>query len=333
VIVLEDVEALKIADVESLIAAGVNPKEVADCLLEAYFEQILIAEFFHADPHPGNLFVRPLGEAGEQRSRGEEEIRRLEIGDWKSGGVGGRRPENGSRPFELIFVDFGMAVKVPEAMGENLRKFLISLTQRNARQWTEAGQEMGFYLPGADLERITEAHEALLSHIWGRNLLDLARPDPKEVAELSREFRDLLFEMPFQIPQDFIYLGRALGMLSGLISKLDPQINPWYRIEQYGMELLRSQNGRHLRDLSLGTALEVLRPYLETPARIQRLLEAAEKGQLRVQMKGDRETVRTQERLERRLNQLGWSIVTAAGLLSATMIYLERRRNGNNHHR
>lgn len=323
VIVLEDVEALKIAEVDSLIAAGITLREVAETMLEAYFKQVFIAEFFHADPHPGNLFVRPVGET--------EEIR-----DWRlENGWGARNErENGQnvregQPFQLIFVDFGMAVEVPPAMGENLRKFLIALTQRDARQWTEVGRDLGFFLPGADLDRITEAHEALLNHIWGRKLLDLARPDPREVAELSREFRDLLFDLPFQLPQDFIYLGRALGMISGLISKLDPQINPWYQIEHYGLELLRSQSARPLRDFSLGTALDVLRPYLETPARLQRLIDAAEKGQISVKIKGDREAARLQERIERRVNQLGWSIVTAAGILSATLIYLERRRNGN----
>lgn len=322
VIVLEDVEALKIAEVDSLVAAGIAPQEVAETLLEAYFKQVFIAEFFHADPHPGNLFVRPVRET--------EEIRdwRLENGwgESKAQANGDNRREG--RPFQLIFVDFGMAVEVPPATGENLRKFLVALTQRDARQWTEVGRDLGFFLPGADLERITEAHEALLNHIWGRKLLELARPDPREVAELSREFRDLLFDLPFQLPQDFIYLGRALGMISGLISNLDPQINPWYQIEHYGLELLRLQNTRHLRDFSLETAFDVLRPYLETPARLQRLIDAAEKGQLSVKIKGDREAARMQERIERRVNQLGWSIVTAAGILSATLIYLERKRNG-----
>ena len=59
IVVLEDVEALKIGDVDGIIAAGIDPKEVADLLLEAYYTQIFVAEFFHADPHPGNMSVRP----------------------------------------------------------------------------------------------------------------------------------------------------------------------------------------------------------------------------------------------------------------------------------
>ena len=299
VVVLEDVEALKIGDTAALAAAGIDTKDVADLLLEAYFKQIFVAEFFHADPHPGNLFIRPQPAVAEA-----------------------------APAFQLVFVDFGMAVRLPKAMGESLRKILIGVTQRDSRQLVEAYRDLGFFLPGADVERITEAHEAVLDQIYGRNLLDLTQPDPREIEAIGREFRDLLFDFPFQIPQDFIYLGRALGMISGLVSTLDPHINPWRQIERYGQQLLRGQSFQQFREMGLGSVLELVRPFLATPARIQRLLEEAEKGRLRVQLKSDRDAVRQQERLEKRIGQLAWSVVSAAGIVSATLVYLERRREG-----
>lgn len=304
VVVLEEVEALKIGDKDALSAAGIDTKQVADLLLEAYFKQIFVAEFFHADPHPGNLFVRPIPAAEPVPG---------------SDGAAGR-------PFRLVFVDFGMAVHVPKSVGDNLRKILIGVTQRDSRQLTEAYRDLGFFLPGADIERITEAQEVILNQIYGRNLLDLAQPAPKEVEAIGREFRDLLFDFPFQIPQDFIYLGRALGMISGLVSQLDPQINPWRQIERYGEQLIRGQSFQQLRDMRLMGLLELVRPFLATPARVQRLLEEAEQGRLRVQLKSDRDSVRQQERLEKRVGQLAWSVVSAASILSATLLYLERRR-------
>jgi len=308
VVVLEYVDALKIGDNEGLTEAGIKREEVAEMLLEAYFTQVFIAEFFHADPHPGNLFVRPLPLALDPVS-----------------GIG-QTGVPASRQFQLVFVDFGMAVRLPKTMGENLRKILVGVTQRDARQLTEAYRDLGFFLPGADIDRIAEAQEVILNQVWGRKLLDLTRPDPREVEQIGREFRDLLFEMPFQIPQDFIYLGRAFGMLMGLVSQLDPQINPWRQVERYGQQLVRSQTLTHLRDLGLAGLVEAIRPYLDTPFRIQRLLEEAEKGRLRVQLKTDRDALHQQERLEKRVGQLGWSIVSAAGILSATLIYLDRRR-------
>jgi predicted unusual protein kinase regulating ubiquinone biosynthesis (AarF/ABC1/UbiB family) len=298
VIVLEDVEAIKITDVAGIKEASISPQEVAEALLDAYFRQVFRENFFHADPHPGNLFVRP----------------RTDL-PWQ--------PEQGPRPFWLIFVDFGMVGRVPNLVGQNLRRVIISVVQRDAEQLTAAYDDLGFFLPGADLERITEAQTAILDRIWGRNLLDLASPDPQEVQELGQEFRDLLFEFPFQVPQDFIYLGRAMGMVSGLVSRLDPEINPWYQLERYGEALLASEASE---EFSVETLLALIRPYLDTPHQVHQVVEQALSGRLRVRTEYDRETMRRLNRLEKRLQQLNWSILGAAGLISATLLYLLRRR-------
>lgn len=294
VIVLEDVTAIKIVDMDGIKAAGIDPKELASVLLETYFWQIFKEGFFHADPHPGNLFVRPYPDGAYDAD------------------------ETDSRPFWLIFVDFGMVGRVPELMGENLRKLLVSVTRRDARALTDSYQELGFFLPDADQERITEVQGILLDRIWGRKLLDLAQPDPREVQELSREFRDLLYDFPFQVPQDFIYLGRAIGMISGLVSQLNPEINPWYYLEKFGREIIREQPAR---EITWQTAVDAIRPYLETPDQVLRVLKMLESGRLKVQTVDAKESNR---RLEKRLSQLSWSILGAAGILSSTLLYLNR---------
>jgi len=295
VIVLEDVTAVKIMDIEGIHAAGVDAAEVASALLDAYFQQIFKEGFFHADPHPGNLFVRPFTDAEWQPTETEKK-----------------------RPFHLIFVDFGMVGHVPELMGENLRRVLVSVTRRDAYELTAAAQALGFFLPGADLDRITDALRTLLDRLWGRKLLDLAQPDPREVQELGREFKDILFDFPFQVPQDFIYLGRAVGMVSGLVSQLNPQINPWYYFEKFGEQVIREQSSR---ELSWQAVLETIRPYLETPDQVRRVLSMMENGRIRVHSVRDNDSSR---RLEKRLGQLSWSILGAAGMVSATLLYLRK---------
>ncbi|MCA9934322.1 MAG: AarF/ABC1/UbiB kinase family protein [Ardenticatenaceae bacterium] len=304
VIVLEDVESIKITDTVQMTAVGINPAQVADLLLDAYFEQFFRQGFFHADPHPGNLFVRPRPDVV-----------------WPSGNGSG--PPSG-RPFRIIFIDFGMVGHIPDLMGKNLRQLLVSVTQRDAEQLTDAYNNLGFFLPGADLERITEAQETLLDQIWGRNLLDLAQPDPKEIQELGKEFRDILFDFPFQIPQDFIYLGRALGMVSGLVAQLDPEINPWHKVEQYGRELIRTE--QQAQDFTREALLNLIRPYLEVPGRVRRIIEAAEKGKLKVQSVPARETQQQLDRIDRHIGQLSWSILGAAGMISAALLYLGRKK-------
>jgi predicted unusual protein kinase regulating ubiquinone biosynthesis (AarF/ABC1/UbiB family) len=223
----------------------------------------------------------------------------------------------GSRPFRLAFVDFGMVGRIKHETGHSLRRLLISVAQRDARGLTEAFQELGFLLPGADLERITEAHAAVLERVWGRNLLQMARPDPREVQELGREFRDILFALPFQVPRDFIFLGRAMGMLSGLASQLDPEINPWRYAEKYGRELIRDESAKAV---NWESAWEWLRPLLTLPARVERIFAAAEQGTLQVRASPDPDTLRRLERLEKQTRRLNWNILAGALLLSGTLL-------------
>jgi predicted unusual protein kinase regulating ubiquinone biosynthesis (AarF/ABC1/UbiB family) len=294
VLVLEDVSGIKITDVSALAEAGVDQKQVALNLLDAYFYQIFMIGFFHADPHPGNLFVRPL-------SRGTL--------PWDGDG----------RPFQIAFVDFGMVGSIQELTGDNLRAMLVSITQRDARGLTEAYDRLGFLLPGSDLERIAEAQQAVLDHLWGRNLLQLSQPDPEEIQALSREFRDVLFEFPFQVPQDFIFLGRALGILSGLASQLNPEINPWQLVEEYGQEIIRS---RQAIDFSLATISEWLRIIYSVPSRFNRVLSDAERGRLRVQSVPDRSLTRRLDQIERKIRQPDWSMFSAALIVSGTLFYV-----------
>ena len=64
ILVLEDVSAIKITDYDAITAAGIDRGEVAQRLIETYLQQIFVDGFFHADPHPGNLFVCPVPRGG-----------------------------------------------------------------------------------------------------------------------------------------------------------------------------------------------------------------------------------------------------------------------------
>jgi predicted unusual protein kinase regulating ubiquinone biosynthesis (AarF/ABC1/UbiB family) len=82
VLTLEDVYFIKITDYQAIEDAGIDRAQVAERLFKTYLHQIFEIGFFHADPHPGNLFVEP----------GDD-------GSWR-----------------LIFVDFGMVGQLkPEA--------------------------------------------------------------------------------------------------------------------------------------------------------------------------------------------------------------------------
>jgi predicted unusual protein kinase regulating ubiquinone biosynthesis (AarF/ABC1/UbiB family) len=144
------------------------------------------------------------------------------------------------------------------------------------------------------------------------------------VAALSREFRDVLFDFPFQVPQDFIYLGRALGMLSGLSSLLNPELNPWHQIERYGRKIIAREE---MQQFGREAILQWLRRLAEYPGRLDRTLATIEQGRLRVQSTPDRATPRRLEHLEKQMTRLQLVILGAAGMISGMLYLLYRRRD------
>ncbi len=302
-IVLENVENPKINNIEAIRAAGIDETKVADELIEVYLYQLFTHGIYHADPHPGNVFIRPVGPP-------------VPAGSGKS------------RPYQIIFIDFGMIGRLPPELVQNMGQVLMGLVQKDARKIIYAYDKMGFFLPGTDLERIIEAQENIMMRLDGRNLRELSNPDPEEIKEVGMEFRDILFDFPFQVPQNFVYLGRALGILAGIASSLHPDINPWHQIEKYGIQLIaREQTNIDFSIESFTDLLQRVQPYLKLPSQIQRVVAAAESGKLRIQSH-DPQALRRLDRLERRVGFLNWSVLAGAGLLSGTLIYLSRTLTG-----
>ena len=59
IICMEFIDGIKVSEIEKLKAHDIDPKEVAQVGVDLYLKQILEYGFFHADPHPGNIFVFP----------------------------------------------------------------------------------------------------------------------------------------------------------------------------------------------------------------------------------------------------------------------------------
>ncbi|MEM7126485.1 MAG: AarF/UbiB family protein [Chloroflexota bacterium] len=305
VLTLENVEGLRIDDVAEIRAAGISPTILAERLLDIYFKQVFREGFFHADPHPGNIFVRAVPRAIED----SEENSTRNSTELHAGG---------STSFQITFIDFGMMGNIQSIMSDNLQRILLAVAKRDAAALTQIYNDMGFFLPGADLDRITEAQEEVLGRIWGRSLQEMARPSPDEIRELSGEFKDIIRAFPFQVPQDFIYLGRAVGMLSGLTSQLHPDVNLWAQMEKYAVEIIGDERFKLFDFDFLRTEFQDL---LAVPVQVRRLIQLAEGGRLQVRSVEDPKAARRLDQLERHLGRLNQTVLTAAGLLGGVWLY------------
>jgi predicted unusual protein kinase regulating ubiquinone biosynthesis (AarF/ABC1/UbiB family) len=321
VITLEDVTSIKINDFAAIEAAGINRKVVATRLMDSYLKMVFEERFFHADAHPGNLFIYPLPVDDAKQDFGK----------------------NG-RPFYLIFVDFGMTGTLTPTIANGMITTLTAVVTRDARKLVNGYQELGLLLPDADVERIIEASEATFNQVWGMNMTQLKNIDYKDVAELGSEFNDLIYAMPFYLPQDFIYLGRAMGILSGLATSLDPSFNPWDELQPYAQKLLTgSLNGSgpnpNLPDVNIfgfpllqtlfsgngAAALTEVGSALmgkTLPVRANNLLERMERGELRVQSSPDAAYKKLLVRLEAQSRRTTQAVMFGSLLITSTLFYM-----------
>ncbi len=321
VLVMEDVTTIKISDYEAMESAGVERKQVAKRLMDTYLRQVFEERFFHADPHPGNLFVYPL--------------------PYENGG----EPAKGGRPFYLIFVDFGMTGSLSPQIASGLINTLTAIVSRDAEQLVNSYEQLGFLLPDADTERIEEATKAAFDQVWGLSMTDIKNVSYTDARELGHEFNDLLFAMPFQVPQDFIYLGRAMGILSGMATSLDPEFNPWQELQPYAQKMIANGivGGGNVDAGAVGlpviqslfngnagqTILEVGRLFFNRAAAIpqqaENVLGQMERGELTVRVNPSREYRDQLRRIEGQGRRTTRAVIFAGLLMSSTLLYT----NGN----
>jgi predicted unusual protein kinase regulating ubiquinone biosynthesis (AarF/ABC1/UbiB family) len=294
---MEDVSFIKIADHDGLSRAGIDRAAVARKLYQTYMRQIFVTNYIHADPHPGNIFVRPLT-ANEAEAA--------------EGGV----------PFQLVFVDFGMMAEVPERLRSALREYAIGLGLRDAHRVVHSYVAAGVLLPGADLKRLEEVHEEMFTRFWGVRLGEMRDLALKQAAYFMRQYWDLILDVPFQAPVELLFVSRAVGLLAGLATSLDPEFDPWSETMPFAQELakeeLREEAGDWVDQLVQHGQL-----FLRLPMQTERVLTQAQRGKLTVQASLAPDAERALYRLDKTLRRLVWVVLSAATLIAGILLYLE----------
>ncbi|MFN2250362.1 MAG: ABC1 kinase family protein [Anaerolineae bacterium] len=303
VLTLEDVTGIKVTDVASLDTAGVAPSAVARALVDLYLRQIFVNNFVHADPHPGNLFVHPATES-----------------------AAGQAAEGDGRGFRIAFVDFGMVAVVPERLRGHLRDIIVGMATRDAGRVVRAYHDAGVLLPGADLARIEQATAAAMDRFWDVPMGDMQERAMREAGAMLAEYGDIVRDMPFQLPADLLFVGRAASLVSGLATDLDPDLNFWDEMAPFAKRLASGEAEPPQWAARLGPLSEPLetlallaasiapqaQSLLALPVELRRLVTAATTGQLTVQWEPSPQARRDERRRAQALRGVAWSIVFAA---------------------
>jgi predicted unusual protein kinase regulating ubiquinone biosynthesis (AarF/ABC1/UbiB family) len=279
-------EGTKVTDFSGLAAHRFDRRTVAERVVTAYCRMIFVNGVYHADPHPGNIFIADDG--------------------------------------AIVFVDFGAVGVLAPHMRAGIPAFFEGVIRRDARQITEAIRTMGFVARDAKSENVAQRvidyfqrrfFEEMASESWGLGSLQVdLRSRLETLADLRRldvSFRQLT--TTFQVPKDWVLLERTLLLLIGLCTELDPTWNPLTVIQPY-LEKVVFADDRDWGHL-LATALkDMARAAATLPDQLTRVLDRTNNGELQVHVPEISSAARL---LYAGAHQLIFSILaTAAGVLS-----------------
>jgi predicted unusual protein kinase regulating ubiquinone biosynthesis (AarF/ABC1/UbiB family) len=294
VLTLQDVTAIKITDVASLAAAGINPNAVAAELARVTFEQIFNHGFFHADPHPGNIFVTPGTTASDA-------------------------------DFSLTFIDFGMMGEIGDQLREGLQKFIFALVARDARGCVDAMQRLGVLLPSADAIELENAISAVFDRFGGVGVAEITQTDPKVFRELAMQFSDLVRTLPFQLPEDFLLLLRSISLISGVTSALNRDFNMWDAVDPFARTLLTGGGSSTVNAVGR-QILSVLTTLAQLPQRLDSALTRLDQGLVAVRLPELEKRVR---RLDGSTRRVSAAILTAALIVGGSLLRIAGDELGN----
>jgi predicted unusual protein kinase regulating ubiquinone biosynthesis (AarF/ABC1/UbiB family) len=294
VLVMERIGGIKISDVAALDRAGVDRAELAHRFYRAYLKQWFLDGIFHADPHPGNLFVRVEGQPPARTN--------------------GVRP---GVPCTLIFVDFGMVGRLTSRIKDALRENAIAVATNDPERFVESLDRAGIILPGADRRLIVQAAEVLFRHTYDRSIRELTNLD---VEGIFGEVEHLVHDLPFQMPQDLIYLGRSVGMVAGMATTLDSDINLFETLRPFAQELIARESRQTDWTERVRKELGALAQIAMTlPRQMDAYYKAAGRGELRMRVDLSR-LERGMRRVERATSRLAGGIVATGLFLGGVLL-------------
>jgi ubiquinone biosynthesis protein len=269
VLTTEWMTGIKIADIGRLTAQGIDRRKAARLCVEAYCQQIFVDGVYHADPHPGNLLLRPGG-------------------------------PDASGP-AIVFLDFGATAQVSEKMRKGLVSFLQGAMTRDTARIVAAMKDMGFISRRANPEvfdRVVEHFHAQFRaqvRFDGFSLKDIRLDAGDKLASLLdlRELNVSLADLrdAFHVPKEWVLLERTLLLLLGVCTTLDPEMNPVGVIQPYVDRFLLGEK-KEWSEAVLEASREATLSALALPGEIGRFVKLATRGDLEMRVRNLEEGVR-----------------------------------------
>ena len=252
ILVTSFIEGVKITETRINHRKDGKMSRPVSLLIKAYILMIFRYNFFHADPHSGNLIYTPQG--------------------------------------KLCFIDFGAVVELPSETATYLKQILLSAIADDYYGVVDGMEKMGFFKPDTSREKLEQVAEfairklkSLVNNTEFFQNISLDQLNPEDLKIFLERINSSLRELMkiTQVPNNYVMLERVIGLLIGITAVLDPYRTIYDYAEPHIETILESKKKEAL-ELVKSEGNEIATSFLEIPVHLQKTLLTINRGRLKV---------------------------------------------------
>ena len=283
VMVMERIRGIAIDDVEELKAAGIDLKDLAETGVDIFFTQVFRDHFFHADMHPGNLFVIP-GAADEELPK-------------------------------FAPVDFGIMGSLSEVDQRYLADNFSALLERDYRRVAELHLESGWVPSETRIDEFEFAIRTVCEPILDRPVKDIS------IGRLLLRLIGTARRFNVEIMPQLILLQKTLVNVEGVGRQLYPDLDLWAAARPSLERWMKDRIGlrrvaRNVRDHAADWTVRLP----ELPGMVMATIDQIQTGRIQVNAR-DPQIEFLREEVRRAHRRLVLAIVGVGFLVAAAMLH------------
>ncbi len=278
--VQERIYGTPISDMETLRAAGTNIQLLAENGVEIFFTQVFRHNFFHADMHPGNIFVITT---------------------------------DPTRP-KYAAVDFGIVGTLSPDDQRYLAENFLAFFDRNYYRIAKLHLDSGWVPADTRVDQLEAAVRTVCEPIFNKPLAEIS------FAQVLMRLFKVAQRFDVEVQPQLILLHKTLFNIEGLGRQLYPQLDLWKTAHPVLKRWMDEQVGGRALLKDVRENLPQLRDAMrELPAILRQLGEQATDGKIRFDMQSP-ELGKIQKQLSEQQRQRYWLTAAATGVVAGTLV-------------
>ncbi len=211
----------------------------------------------------------------------------------------------------IVFYDFGMSGQVDSFLQDRIVDFYIAVANQNIDAILDALVEMGTLSPEADRDVMADVMELAIADVRGESI------EQYRVQQVIDQVESTIYEFPLRLPQNMALILRVATVVEGVCVTLDPEFDFIEVATEYLEEqgYIEQTARRYARDAAERTR-ETASALASVPTKLDAVLDDLQRQNLAVNVNiEDPDDV-----LDRLAKRISYSILTAVGVLSASIL-------------